>query len=139
MKIPQNQIYQNLISLRKSHGYTQEYVAEYCSISRQTVAKWENGESEPNITYCIKLSNLYNITVDDLIHCPAAEKKETASVPSKGKYFFGIVTINERGQIVIPKKAREIFHIQAGDGLCMWGDESQGIALSPVGEVQGRL
>lgn len=47
----------------------------------------------------------------------------------KGKHIFGTVRVGERGQIVIPKKAREIFSIQPGDTLLVVGDESRGIAI----------
>ena len=47
----------------------------------------------------------------------------------KGKHLFGMVTVGERGQIVIPKKAREIFGIKPGDSLFVLGDEAQGLAL----------
>ncbi len=134
MKNPKNQISQNLVSLRKMHGYTQENIAEHCGVSRQSVAKWESGESEPDISYCIKLSELYNITLDNLIHYSA--QKENLPIPPKGKHIFGVVTVNERGQIVIPKKARDIFHIQSGDSLCVLGDESQGLALVPLKDMQ---
>ncbi len=46
-----------------------------------------------------------------------------------GKYIFGTVKVGERGQIVIPKDARDIFDIKAGDTLLMLGDEAQGIAI----------
>jgi looped-hinge helix DNA binding domain, AbrB family len=49
--------------------------------------------------------------------------------PPKGKHIFGIVRVGEKGQIVIPKKAREIFNIKPGDSLLMLGDEEQGIAI----------
>ncbi len=42
----------------------------------------------------------------------------------KGKHMFGIVTVGERGQIVIPKKARTIFGINPGDTLMVLGDEN---------------
>lgn len=45
-----------------------------------------------------------------------------------GKYIFGVVKVGERGQIVIPKEAREIYNIKAGDSLMMLGDQ-KGIAL----------
>lgn len=48
----------------------------------------------------------------------------------KGHYVFGTVKVGERGQIVIPKEAREIFHIQAGDTLIVLGDEKWGIAVT---------
>lgn len=47
----------------------------------------------------------------------------------KGKYIFGTVKVGEKGQIVIPKEAREIFNIKTGDTLLVLGDEDQGIAI----------
>lgn len=41
---------------------------------------------------------------------------------AKGKYFYGIVTVGERGQIVLPKEAREQFNIRPGDKLMVAGD-----------------
>lgn len=49
--------------------------------------------------------------------------------PPKGRHLFGTVTVGERGQIVIPKKARDIFGIEPGDKLLVLGDEAQGLAL----------
>lgn len=48
----------------------------------------------------------------------------------KGKYAW-TVTVGEKGQIVIPKKARELFQINTGDTLVMLGDEDRGLALPP--------
>ena len=45
-----------------------------------------------------------------------------------GKYIFGVVKVGERGQIVIPKEARELYEIKAGDNLMVLGDQ-KGIAL----------
>lgn len=47
----------------------------------------------------------------------------------KGKHIFGTVKIGEKGQIVIPKEAREIFHMKPGDSLVVLGDEATGLAL----------
>jgi len=49
--------------------------------------------------------------------------------PKEGKHVFGTVKVGKRGQIVIPKKAREIFEIKPGDKLLVLGDEDQGIAI----------
>jgi len=46
-----------------------------------------------------------------------------------GKHIFGTVKVGERGQIVIPKEAREIFGINPGDTIMVLGDEKRGIAL----------
>lgn len=48
----------------------------------------------------------------------------------KGKYAW-TATVGEKGQIVIPKQAREIFEIKPGDTLVLLGDEKRGIAIPP--------
>ena len=40
-----------------------------------------------------------------------------------GKYIFGVVKVGDRGQIVIPKEAREVYDIKAGDSLLVLGDQ----------------
>jgi AbrB family looped-hinge helix DNA binding protein len=46
-----------------------------------------------------------------------------------GKHIFGMVKVGTKGQIVIPKEARELFNIQPGDQLMMIGDEASGLAI----------
>ena len=48
----------------------------------------------------------------------------------KGKYAWS-VTVGEKGQIVIPKQARELFGIRPGDTLLLLGDEKRGLAIPP--------
>ncbi len=48
----------------------------------------------------------------------------------EGKYAW-TVTVGEKGQIVIPKQAREVFGIRPGDTLMLLGDESRGLAIPP--------
>lgn len=117
----------NLKELRKAHRYTQEEVAEKISVSRQAVAKWENGETVPDINNCIALAELYGVTLDDLVN--HSKQKNGIGIQPEGKHVFGTVKVGERGQIVIPKKAREIFNICPKDSLLVLGDEAQGIAL----------
>ncbi len=113
-------ISQNLLSLRRYHRYSQEDVAEKIGVSRQAVAKWESGETVPDILNCDALAELYNVTVDDLLHFD--QEVEKAPIPPKGKHLFGTVKVGERGQIVLPKRAREIFQIKAGDLLVVLDD-----------------
>lgn len=120
-------ISRNLKSLRKKNQYTQEEIAEKINVSRQSVAKWENGESNPYIESCIKLANLYNVKLDDLVN--HSEEETGIGVPPKGKFFFGSVVVGERGQIVIPKEARIVFNINAGDKLLILGDEERGLGI----------
>lgn len=53
--------------LRKSKGFTQEEFAERLNVSRQAVAKWEAGQSYPDIANLIQISNMLNVTVDYLV------------------------------------------------------------------------
>ena len=53
--------------LRKCKNLSQEKLAEQLNVSRQAVAKWENGETYPDINNLIQLSNIFNITLDRLL------------------------------------------------------------------------
>lgn len=50
----------------------------------------------------------------------------------EGKYAW-TATVGEKGQIVIPKQARDVFGIKPGDTLLLLGDEKRGIAIPPKG------
>ena len=119
----------NLKNLRNHHGYTQEDVAEHLQVSRQAVDKKKKGESIPDIENCMALAKLYNVTLDNLVNFEDAGTG--LNVPPKGKHFFGAVTVGERGQIVIPKKARDVFHIKPGHTVVIVGDEERGLAIVP--------
>lgn len=118
---------ENLYNLRKLHKFSQEQVAERLGVSRQAVAKWEAGETAPDIHNCVAMARLYDVSVDDLVNYDSA--CSGMMVPPRGKHLFGVVTVGDKGQIVIPKQARKIFHIEAGDRLVVLGDEAQGIAM----------
>ena len=47
----------------------------------------------------------------------------------KDKYIFGVVKVGDKGQIVIPKEAREVFGIEPGDSLLVLGDRTKGLAI----------
>ena len=102
MKKQSNLIFQNLSALRQYHKYSQEEVAEKVGVSRQAVAKWESGETVPDILNCNALAELYDVSLDSLIHYD--QEKEHMPIPPKGKHLFGTVKVGDRGQIVLPKK-----------------------------------
>jgi AbrB family looped-hinge helix DNA binding protein len=125
-----NPIANNLRSLRNRNNWSLEYVAERLEVSRQAVAKWENGDSLPDVMKCDALASLYDVTLTDLIR----HNEETEGIPigPAGKHIFGIVPVGARGQIVLPKKARDLLNIETGDTLIVLGDTnpaSTGIAL----------
>lgn len=45
------------------------------------------------------------------------------------KFIFGVVKVGDKGQIVIPKEAREVFGIETGDSLLILGDLTKGLAI----------
>ncbi len=118
----------NLANLRKLKNMTQEAVAEGVGVSRQAVAKWEAGETIPDLDKCRLLAELFGVSLDDLANYEPDENMGF-HVPPKGKHLFGTVTVGDKGQIVIPAKARKLFDISAGDQLVVLGDEGQGLAI----------
>lgn len=117
----------NLVSLRKLHDLSQEELADRLQVSRQTLSKYETGESLPDIERCKQLAEIFGVSLDDLVNYDTTATG--LNVLPKGRHAFGLVTVGDKGQIVIPAKARKIFNIQPGDKLIVLGDESQGLAL----------
>lgn len=118
----------NLITLRKLHNISQEELAERVGISRQTLSKYETGESIPDIEKTKAIADVFGVSLDDLVNYDSTENKGL-KIPPKGKHMFGSVKVGDKGQIVIPARARKIFDIQPGDNLIVLGDEGQGIAI----------
>ena len=114
--------------MRKVLQLTQEDIAEKLGVTRQSVAKWESGESIPDLDKCKQLADIFGVSLDDLANYEP-EENLGLGVPPKGKHLFGLVTVGDKGQIVIPAKARKIFEISTGDQLVVLGDEGQGLAL----------
>lgn len=56
-----------LRDIRTERGFTQEKVAEELGVSRQTLSNWENEKTYPDILSLIKLSDLYQLTLDELV------------------------------------------------------------------------
>ena len=117
----------NLIHLRKIKQLTQEDVADKIGVTRQSIAKWESGETVPDLDKCRLLAELFGVSLDDLANFET-EEHMGLGVPPKGKHMFGLVTVGDKGQIVIPAKARKMFDISPGDQLVILGDEGQGLA-----------
>ena len=120
----------NLVTLRNIHGFSQEAIAEKIGISRQAYAKLERGATVPDIEKCSLLADVYGTTIDSLIRTEPVEDLGMIPPAPKGKNIWGSVTVNDRGQIVIPKGARDLFGLTGGQRLIVLTDE-HGIALIP--------
>lgn len=101
---------ENLIMLRSLAGKTQEDIAEF-----------------------------YGVTMDSLIKDDVQLEGQKMAPAPKGKHMWGVVTVNDRGQIVIPKEARETFGLVNGSRLVVLGDDNEGIALVKAEQFEEKL
>lgn len=129
----------NILMLRNVFGYSQEQVAEKLEISRQAYAKWEKGNTVPDIEKCALLARLYNTTMDALYNTEELPGGTRVMPAPKGKHIFGVVTINDKGQIVIPKKAREVMGYGSSEELVVLGDEESGLALMKARDFEKQM
>ena len=119
-------ICENIQILRKKRNLTQESLAELIGVTRQTIAKWESGESVPDLSLAGKLASVLDVALDELVEAPREEFEDESL---KGKHMFGVVTVGDKGQIVIPVRARRMFGIVPGSQLMVLGEEGQGLAI----------
>lgn len=128
----------NLVMLRKLKGYSQEQIAEKIGISRQAYAKWENGMTVPDIEKAALLAQVYGITLDSLTKSENVDGVGMLPPAPKGKNIWGVAVLGDRGQIVIPKAARDHLGLKSGDRLIVGSDEV-GIALLPADYVESMM
>lgn len=118
----------NIRTLRNRKKMSQESLAEKLEVSRQTVAKWENDEALPDIDKSKRMADIFQISLDQL--SSDVSEEEIKQMGPKGKHFFWSGEGRERGQVVIPKHARDMYQIQAGDKLIVLGEDlTKGIAI----------
>lgn len=118
----------NLIMMRNARGFSQEEIAEKIGISRQAYAKWESGATIPDIEKCSLIAEVYGVTLDSLIKEEKVEGLGSLPPAPMGKNIWGAVAVGDRGQIVIPKAARDALGLNSGDRLIVLSNQ-EGIAL----------
>lgn len=92
---------EHLRKLREQKNMSREELAQEMNVSRQAVYKWENNKGYPDIENLIKLSNLYNITLDELIKGDRSfqekividEKKNNIDDLSDPDFLVGIILV----------------------------------------------
>lgn len=75
-----------LQSLRREHNMSQEVLAEKIGVTRQTISKWELGQSEPDLSSLLRLSVIFGVTTDNLLgspNLPATEAVPPTPVPEE--------------------------------------------------------
>ncbi|WP_394960495.1 helix-turn-helix transcriptional regulator [Candidatus Allofournierella merdavium] len=71
-----------LYGARRKSGLSQEAVAEKLGVSRQTISKWETGETLPDIRQSKGLAMLYHVTLDELVECDFDERQAQEMIDS---------------------------------------------------------
>lgn len=101
---PQNEIIaQNLALYRKLHGLTQSELAEAIGYSDKSVSKWERGEGLPDVLLLMALSDIYGVTVSELI----GQTKKSKETKEKIKTAQNDKKANERAKKKALERARK--------------------------------
>lgn len=147
----------HLRNARISKGFTQEYIAKKLYVSRQTISRWEQGKTLPNIHVIKELSEVYDLSVDDLISGTVFENIEKEDIKMKkinylalfGSLFFNVFLFS--GIIVLGLAVLCCFwviptifvlspfvvlvFVQLGLDTFSWLELSLGIGLAIIGIV----
>ena len=107
-------LHETLRAFRKKKGYSQEEAASRLNVVRQTVSKWEKGLSVPDADMLVRLAELYEVTVGELLGAPhAPEDAPEAPQPDMHEIAEQLSRINE--QLVIKnRRSARIWKIVGG-------------------------
>lgn len=83
------EFHQRLQDLRKKRGMTQELLAEKLGVTRQTISKWERGESTPDFEYLIKISEWFQVPTDYLLKGELLHDKQSSSSDGTATEYTG--------------------------------------------------
>ena len=95
-------INEKIYNLRKKSGWSQDELADKLSVSRQSVSKWETGDSVPEPTKLLALAKIFSVTTDYLLD----DSKEEYVPPQAAK------SIDTADKVL--SKTESIFRITAG-------------------------
>lgn len=109
---------------RKQFGYTQEEISEKIHVSRQTISSWENSKSLPDVTSLILFSDLYDLTLDELIKGDENMMKEINKNDQliKETKFLGharLATEIGLSSAILLYLAEQFFHLQTSSWLLL--------------------
>ncbi|MBO5452140.1 MAG: helix-turn-helix transcriptional regulator [Lachnospiraceae bacterium] len=103
------EFHNKLYHLRKQKGLSQEELANRLNVSRQTISKWEVGDSTPDMEKLIAISDMFQISLDELVMDKV--QTQTGETPSKEEI------VNELKEKVLTdenkKKAKKVLKIAA--------------------------
>ena len=83
---------QKITQLRNDNNWSQEELAEKLNVSRQSVSKWESGQSKPDLDNIVVLSNIFDVSTDYLLK--DNNEKESNSSTKKHHFNFSLSQFN---------------------------------------------
>ena len=134
------QFHDNLIELRRTRGMSQEELGDAVGVSRQTVSKWETGQTTPEMDKLIALAELFGLTLDALVGRTAELAAEPAPTPAAARdwrtWHYEYVSPRTIGGLPLvhvnigfgPRRARGIVAIgSVASGVIALGGASAGV------------
>lgn len=125
---------ENLYTLRKNKGISQEQLAELVDVSRQSVSKWETGEAYPTVENIFKLCNVLNCKMNELINEKLADfdllSDEIKNTKKFYERFLGYADTYDEGRPKLPSKALEILKTYSNNNIETIVDIGCGTGLS---------
>lgn len=82
---------ERIYNLRKDSGMTQDDLASACGVSRQSVSKWETGESKPDINSVISIAKTFNMSIDELVGL--SEKNKDKKNPKNPFVYVCVIAV----------------------------------------------
>lgn len=116
---------EKLAMLRRQNNYTQEQLAELLCVARQAVSKWESGLAYPETEKLIRLSELYDCSIDYLI-----KDKQAQSGTVSAKLDLGLVDFERKSRRMVC--GVPLWHINIGAGRIAKGIFALGFAARGV-------
>ena len=104
---------EKLICLRKQKGLSQENLGDEIGVTRQTVSKWELGETTPDMDKLIQLSELFEISIDELVGKTDCDKSDSLCMRQRAYTGFTYEYKSKKTFKGIP-----LVHVNLGFGLC---------------------
>ena len=90
----------NLAILRKKHGLTQIELAEKLNVSRQAISRWEVGAAVPSTDNLKALSNLYGVSVDEILKGEAESAHQNSDLSDSPQETLNCNRINKKSKII---------------------------------------
>lgn len=121
---------EKLMELRKKQGLSQEALGAKVNVTRQTVSKWELGETSPELNKLIELAHVFGISIDELVGKETqAQQRQGAGCPSGGyKYGYEYEYISKRKIGSLPLVHIHVGHgIKKAKGIIAIGDAAVGV------------